>query len=91
MLLRPLKSQLQLSVRAKLVFLVLLPLLVALPILIGLTLYWANTYYERLLIFKVHSDLAVANQYFDHVADHLGQDVDGLVHSYILGKYRRQH
>ena len=84
MLLGPLKSQLRLSVRAKLLFLVLLPLLVVLPILIGLTLYWANTYYDRLLIFKVNSDLAVAQQYFANVTDHLGQDVDGLARSYSL-------
>lgn len=84
MLLRPLKFQLQISVRAKLLFLVLLPLLAVLPILIGLTLYWANTYYDHLLIFKVNSDLAVAHQYFANVTDHLGQDVDGLAHSYSL-------
>ncbi|WP_223264620.1 sensor histidine kinase [Sulfuriferula plumbiphila] len=81
----------QLSVRAKLLFLVLLPLLVVLPILTGLTLYWANTYYDRLLIYKVNSDLAVAHQYFGNVADHLGQNVDGLARSYSLVSLLGQH
>jgi two-component system NtrC family sensor kinase len=82
--LRSLKARLQLSVRSKLLFLVLLPLLVVLPILIGLTLYWANTYYDRLLIFRVNSDLAVAHQYFANVTDHLGEEVGGLARSYSL-------
>ncbi len=84
MLLKLLKSRLQLSVRAKLLFLVLLPLVVVLPILVGLTLYWANTYYDRLLIFKVNSDLAVAHQHFGNVVDHLGQEIEGLAGSYSL-------
>ncbi len=90
MQLRSLKSRLQLSVRSKLLFLVLLPLLVVLPILIGLTLYWANTYYDRLLIFRVNSDLAVAHQYFANVTDHLGQEVGGLARSYSLVSQLRQ-
>lgn len=91
MQLRSLKSRLQLSVRFKLLFLVLLPLLVVLPILIGLTSYWANTYYDRLLIFKVNSDLTVAHQYFANVTDHLGQEVGGLARSYSLVSLLGQH
>ena len=84
MLLKLLKSRLQTSVRAKLLFLVLTPLLAVLPILALLTLYWANTYYDRMLIFKVNSDLVVARQYFQNVTDRMGRDIGGLARSHAL-------
>lgn len=70
-----------LSVRAKLLTLVLSPILVALPILIGLVLYWGNTYYDRLLVYKISSDLVIANQYLDRVLNTLGKDVGTLANS----------
>lgn len=79
-----LKSRLRTSVRAKLLALVLAPLLAVLPVLALLTLYWANTYYDRMLIFKVNSDLVVARQYFQNVTDRMGRDLDGLARSHAL-------
>jgi two-component system, NtrC family, sensor kinase len=56
-----------LSLRNKLLALVLLPLLVVLPLLgLGL-LIWGNEALDRLLIAKIRSDLAVANGYFERV------------------------
>ncbi|MDP3512573.1 MAG: hypothetical protein Q8S20_07470, partial [Sulfuritalea sp.] len=48
------------SLRFKLLALALGPLLVAVPILIGILAGWGAVYYNRLLITKVQSDLAVA-------------------------------
>ncbi len=57
----------RLSIRNKLLALVLLPLLVVLPLLgLGL-LVWGNEALDRLLIAKIRSDLAVARGYFDRV------------------------
>lgn len=69
------------SVRAKLLTMVLLPLLVVLPILVGLVVYWGSTSYNRLLIFKVNSDLVIADRYFDQVLRGVGHEVDTLARS----------
>ena len=60
----------RLSIRNKLLAMVLLPLLVALPLLGVVLLWWSDTAFDRLLVTKVRADLAVAKGYFDRV---LGQ------------------
>jgi hypothetical protein len=55
------------SLRFKLLALALGPLLLAVPILVGILVAWGAVYYDRLLITKVQSDLAVAHGYFDQV------------------------
>ncbi len=71
-----------LSVRTKLLLVALVPLLTALPILFSLIFYWGIGYYDRLLTFKVSSDLAVAHEYFIHVRERIGLDVSSLGDSY---------
>lgn len=70
------------SVRTKLLLVALVPLLTALPILFSLIFYWGLGYYDRLLTFKVSSDLTVAHEYFIHVRERIGQDVSSLGDSY---------
>jgi two-component system, NtrC family, sensor kinase len=76
-----LRSRLHASVRLKLLSMVLLPLLVVLPILIALVLYWGSMAYDRLLIFKVGSDLVIANRYFDQLLHHVGGNIESLAQS----------
>jgi two-component system NtrC family sensor kinase len=79
-----LRENVRTSVRARLLAIALLPLLLALPVLMGMLLYWGNAYFDRLLIFKVKSDLVVADQFFDHVLERAGRDVEALAQSYAL-------
>lgn len=72
------------SVRAKLLCLVLAPLLVGLPVLMGLAWYWGETYYHRLLVSRVRSDLATAHAYFERVIDNVGTRVGALAASHEL-------
>lgn len=62
----------QLSIRNKLLALVLLPLLLVLPLLGLILLAWAGQAFDRLLLSKVRSDLAVAGSYFARVVDEIG-------------------
>jgi two-component system NtrC family sensor kinase len=66
------------SVRAKLLFLVLAPLLIGFPIIMALVWYWSNTSYQKLLIFKVGSDMVTAHEYFDRVVKGVGSQVEAL-------------
>jgi signal transduction histidine kinase len=61
-----------LSIRNKLLVLVLLPLLVVLPLLGLVLLVWGDEAVDRLLITKVRSDLAVAQGYFERVLAEVG-------------------
>lgn len=74
------------SVRTKLLLVALVPFLTVLPILFFLIFYWGVGYYDRLLTFKVSSDLAVAHEYFLHVRDRVGLDVSSLGNSHPLVK-----
>lgn len=74
------------SVRTKLLLVALVPFLTVLPILFFLIFYWGVGYYDRLLTFKVSSDLAVAHEYFQHVRDRVGLDVSSLGNSHPLVK-----
>lgn len=72
------------SVRTKLLLVALVPFLTVLPILFFLIFYWGVGYYDRLLTFKVSSDLAVAHEYFLHVRDRVGLDISSLGDSHPL-------
>ncbi|MCX7892882.1 MAG: cache domain-containing protein [Burkholderiales bacterium] len=61
---------------------VLSPIAIALPIVVGLLLYWANAYYDRLLVYKVSADLTVADQHLQTVVADTGQSVAALASSY---------
>ena len=81
MMLRGVRQRFATSVRAKLLTMVLLPLFVVLPILIALVIEWGSTAYDRLLIFKINSDLVIASRYFDEVLRGVGQEVESLAGS----------
>ncbi|MBP6097730.1 MAG: cache domain-containing protein [Methyloversatilis sp.] len=72
------------SVRARLLLLVLAPPLLMLPLLIGLVVYWGNTAYDRLLIYKVNAELTIARQYLDRVLQAQQFEVSGLAGSSVL-------
>ncbi|OYD55656.1 two-component sensor histidine kinase [Thauera propionica] len=77
-------AALRASVRAKLLFLVLAPLMLGFPIIMGLTWYWGETYYHRLMVSKVGSDMSTAHGYFERVIDNVGMRVTGLANSHEL-------
>ncbi|KRH99696.1 histidine kinase [Curvibacter sp. PAE-UM] len=62
----------------------LLPLLVVLPLLVGALLIWGNAAYDRLLITKVRSDLAVARGYFEQVLSEVGSGTHAVAASHAL-------
>ncbi|MFA4968852.1 MAG: cache domain-containing protein [Sulfuritalea sp.] len=78
------------SLRFKLLALALGPLLVAVPILIGILAGWAAVYYDRLLITKVQSDLAVAHGYMEQVKEGVGRRVETLAVSERLARALRE-
>lgn len=72
------------SIRGKLLAMVLLPLAVVLPILGLLLLWWGNAAFDQLLITKVRSDLAVANGYFERVLGEVGAGTLAIAQSHAL-------
>jgi C4-dicarboxylate-specific signal transduction histidine kinase len=72
------------SVRNKLLAMALLPLLVAFPLLVLVLAIWGNVAYDRLLITKVRSDLAVAHGYFDQVLTEVGAGAQSVANSQAL-------
>ncbi|WP_439113895.1 sensor histidine kinase [Hydrogenophaga sp.] len=72
------------SVRNKLLAMALLPLLVAFPLLVLALAVWGNLAYDRLLITKVRSDLAVAHGYFDQVLTEVGAGAQSVANSQAL-------
>ena len=66
--------------------LVLAPLLAGVPVLLGLVWTWGNQAYERLLTFKVGSDMITANGYFERVRMGVGGDVAALAASSRLAR-----
>ncbi|MEJ7929086.1 cache domain-containing protein [Ramlibacter sp. AN1015] len=72
------------SVRNKLLAMALLPLLGALPLLVGALAVWGDQAYDRLLITKVRSDLAVAHGYFDQVVAEVGGGTESVAQSHAL-------
>lgn len=71
----------RLSVRNKLLALVLLPLVLVLPLLGLVLLLWSNEAFDRLLITKVRSDLAVAHGYFERVRAQVGAGTAAVAES----------
>ncbi len=69
------------SVRLKLLVLVMAPLLAGVPVLLGLVWTWGNQAYERLLTYKVGSDMITASSYFERVRLSVGRDVAALASS----------
>lgn len=72
------------SVRIKLLALVLAPLAIGVPLLLGLVWTWGNEAYERLLNYKVSSDMVTAHEYFDRVREGVGADVVSIAVSHRL-------
>jgi signal transduction histidine kinase len=73
-----------LSIRNKLLAMVLLPLAGALPLLGALLLWWSNAAIDSLLIAKIRADLAVANGYFDRTLAEVGAGTAAIAESHIL-------
>lgn len=76
------------SVRYKLLVLVLLPLFVILPAVIAVVIYWGNNSYDRLLVYKVTSELMIAHQYLERALEHNERLVEGLANSARLARSR---
>lgn len=57
------------SVRHKLVAIALLPLVLMLPLMLAAVWWWSDVAYDKLLISKVRSDLAVADGYFEQLKE----------------------
>lgn len=72
------------SVRRKLLAIALLPLLVMLPLVVGALLWWGDYVYDKLLIAKVRSDLAVARGYFGQVVERVATGARGVAGSQAL-------
>ena len=74
----------RLSIRNKLLAMVLLPLVGVLPLLGAFLMWWGNEALDRMLLTKVRSDLAVAHGYFDRVLGEVGASVTGVAESAAL-------
>lgn len=74
------------SIRVRLLLLALVPLGVVLPVLVLVLASWGGEYFERLLVTKVRSDLAVAHGYYERVAEGVGRSVDALAGSERLAR-----
>jgi two-component system, NtrC family, sensor kinase len=72
------------SVRHKLLAMALGPLVVVFPLLVVALTVWSNATYDRLLITKVRSDLAVAHGYFDKVLGDVGLGTQAVGASHAL-------
>lgn len=78
------------SVRLKLLVLVLAPLAIGVPLLLGLVWTWGNEAYQRLVTYKVSSDMVTAHEYFDRVRSAVGRDVVSIAASAKLAGRLRQ-
>jgi len=78
------------SIRTRLLLLALLPLGVVLPLMLAALTYWGGDYFDRLLVTKVRSDLAVAEGYFERVSDGVGRSVQSLADSERLARVLRR-
>lgn len=73
-----------LPIRTKLLAMVLVPLALVLPLLGLLLLVWGNAAFDKLLITKVQSDLAVAQGYFERVLVEVGASANAVADSHAL-------
>ena len=74
----------RLSIRNKLLVLVLMPLVGVLPLLGAVLLIWGNNALDQLLVTKVRSDLAVAQGYFERVLGEVGASTAAVADSQVL-------
>ena len=74
----------RLSIRNKLLVLVLMPLAGVLPLLGAVLLIWGNSALDQLLVTKVRSDLAVAQGYFERVLGEVGASTAAVADSQAL-------
>lgn len=72
------------TLRQKLLAMVLLPLVVVLPMLGAILLWWGGEAFDRLLLTKVRADLAVAQGYFERVLGEVGTGLTGVAESHAL-------
>ena len=80
-----LRTRLQrLSIRDKLLALVLLPLAVVLPLLGLILLWWSSVAFDRVLVTKVRADLAVAQGYFERMLAQVGSSTGAVAESHAL-------
>ena len=75
-----------LTIRNKLLVMVLLPLVGVLPLLLLLLLWWGNAAFDSMLITKVRADLAVAQGYFERVQAEVGASTLGVAESHALNR-----
>lgn len=66
------------SVRFKLLAIALLPTLVILPLLLGVMMVRWNSKFDALLTSKVNGDLTIAHQYFSHILETTGEQIEAL-------------
>jgi signal transduction histidine kinase len=71
----------RLPIRGKLLAMVVLPLAVALPLMSVALLLWTDAAFDRLLVTKVRSDLAVAHGYFERVLAEVGSSTGAVAES----------
>jgi len=74
------------SVRAKLLAMVLAPLLLGVPILLTLVWVSGNQGYQRLVSYKVGSDLVTAHEYFARMRQNVAVDIAALADSQRLAR-----
>lgn len=74
----------ELSLRHKLLAMVLLPLAGILPLLAAALLWWGDAAFDRLLITKVRADLGVADGYFERVLAEVAAGATALAESHAL-------
>jgi signal transduction histidine kinase len=72
------------TLRNKLLAIALLPLVVVLPLLGAFLLWWGSDAFDRLLLTKVRSDLAVAQGYFERVLAEVGTAIGAVADSHAL-------
>jgi len=68
----------------RLLAIALLPTVLMLPLVVGAMLWWGDFVYDKLLIAKVRSDLAVARGYFQQVVERVASGTRGLAASQAL-------
>ena len=74
----------QLSIRNKLLAMVLLPLAGVLPLLGAILLWWSNEAFDRVLITKIRADLAVAQGYFERTLAEVAASTGAIAESRAL-------
>lgn len=74
----------RLSIRNKLLVMVLVPLAGVLPVLGLILLWWSSVAIDRVLITKIRADLAVANGYFERTLAEVGASAGAMAGSRAL-------